>query len=127
MNKRVGKNDIILLTVFMLVAVVILGFFFLRKDAKGNQVVISVDGVEFGTYDLSQNATIDITDASGNVTNILHIEHGKAKMTEADCPDKLCMYQNAISLSGENIVCLPNKVVATVINETEDTFDSIAK
>jgi hypothetical protein len=49
-------------------------------------------------------------------------------MIEADCPDKLCMHQNAISLAGENIVCLPNKVVCTVVDETEDAaFDAIVK
>jgi len=32
-------------------------------------------------------------------------------MTEADCPDHLCMKQPAVGSSGGYIVCLPNKVV----------------
>ncbi|MFR5116202.1 MAG: NusG domain II-containing protein [Eubacterium sp.] len=31
-------------------------------------------------------------------------------MISADCPDKLCVNQHAISSNGETIVCLPNKV-----------------
>ena len=32
-------------------------------------------------------------------------------MTEADCPDHLCISQKAVGNSGGTIVCLPNKVV----------------
>ena len=32
-------------------------------------------------------------------------------MTEATCPDHLCMKQHAIDSKGGTIVCLPNKVV----------------
>ena len=32
-------------------------------------------------------------------------------MTEADCPDHLCMKQKAVDSTGGTIVCLPNKVV----------------
>ena len=35
-------------------------------------------------------------------------------MISADCPDKLCVNQHAISSNGETIVCLPNKVVVEV-------------
>jgi hypothetical protein len=49
-------------------------------------------------------------------------------MTQADCPDKLCVHQKAISATGETIVCLPNKVVVEIAGETEDAeFDTIAK
>lgn len=127
MSKRFGKNDIIFLLVLIIAALLAIGYFYFWNGTKGNRVQITVDGVLYGTYDLSVDHEIAITNESGEVTNILHIAGGKAKMTEADCPDKLCMHQNAISLSGENIVCLPNKVVATVINEEEDEFDAIAQ
>lgn len=44
------------------------------------------------------------------------IRDGKADMKEADCPDKLCVHQKAISAENESIVCLPNRVVVTVTN-----------
>ena len=48
-------------------------------------------------------------------------------MIDADCPDKLCEYQNAISQSGETIVCLPNKVIVIVAGDDEDEFDAFSK
>ena len=48
-------------------------------------------------------------------------------LTEADCPDKLCVHQKAISKNHEMIVCLPNKVVVEVTGSEENGFDSIAR
>jgi hypothetical protein len=63
----------------------------------------------------------------GVTTNVLVIEDGKADMTDADCPDRLCVHQRAISRNNETIVCLPNKVVVQVTGGEESEFDSIAK
>ena len=78
------------------------------------------------TCSLSENQTIPIKDSKGNVTNVLEIKDGKAKMVEADCPDKLCMHQKSISSENENIVCLPNRVVVTVTGEDKG-YDGFAQ
>ena len=44
-------------------------------------------------------------------TNVCEIKNGEVKMTEANCPDHLCMKQPAVGSAGGYIVCLPNKVV----------------
>ena len=46
-----------------------------------------------------------------NDTNICEIKDGEIHMTEANCPDHLCMKQKAVDSTGGTIVCLPNKVV----------------
>ena len=48
-------------------------------------------------------------------------------MTKADCPDKLCVNQNAVSKNGESIICLPNKVVVTVDSSENSEFDAVAQ
>ena len=70
---------------------------------------------------------IQIKNAEGTVTNTLVIENGKADMISADCPDKLCVNQHAISSNGETIVCLPNKVVVEVEDGEEAQFDTQTK
>lgn len=81
-------------------------------------IEITVDGEIYGTYSLAEDQTIAIGD-----TNVCEISGGKVKMTEADCPDHLCMKQHAIGSSGGTIVCLPNKVVITGISGTGETTD----
>ena len=63
-------------------------------------------GEEYGTYSLGKDQVIKI-----NGTNVCEIKNGEVKMTEADCPDHLCMKQKAVDSTGGTIVCLPNKVV----------------
>ncbi len=120
MNKRFGKNDLILLVVLLAVAALGFYFFYFRSRPQGGQVQITIDGTVYGTYSLGKEQEIQIPDASGATTNVLLIKDGMAKMIEANCPDKLCEYQNAISKSGESIICLPNKVVVTVTGKQED-------
>lgn len=120
MNKCFGKNDLILLVVLLAVAALGFYFFYFRSRPQGGQVQITIDGTVYGTYSLGKEQEIQIPDASGATTNVLLIKDGKAKMIEANCPDKLCEYQNAISKSGESIICLPNKVVVTVTGKQED-------
>lgn len=88
---------------------------------SGNEVVqVTVDGKTYGTYNLSENQIVDI-----NGTNTLTIEDGLADMTEADCPDKLCVHQKSISKDGESIICLPNKVVVEVHSSEKSELDAV--
>ena len=64
---------------------------------------------------------------TGRGSNTLVIEDGAVSVTQADCPDKVCVAQGAIRYNGETIVCLPNRVVVEVTGAEEPSFDSIAK
>ena len=59
--------------------------------------------------------------------HILKISDGKAKMLTADCPDQLCVHQQAISKESQTIVCLPNKVVAEVTGNTKKDYDAVVQ
>lgn len=125
--KRVSRNDIIFLAVLVaVVAVVFLVFSVMGKKEDGAYVLVTIDGEEYGVYSLAQEQEVPIIQ-DGATTNVLVIEDGFADMTEADCPDKLCVHQKAISRNNETIVCLPNKVVVQVMGSKESGFDSIAK
>lgn len=125
--KRVSRNDIIFLAVLAaVVAAVFVIFSVVGKKEDGAYVLVTIDGEEYGTYSLWQEQEVPIIQ-DGVTTNVLVIEDGFADMTEADCPDKLCVHQKAISKNNETIVCLPNKVVVQVMGSEESGFDSIAK
>ena len=57
--------------------------------------------------------------------NILVIEDGRAYLSDANCPDKLCVHQGKISRTGEVITCLPNKLTVTVFG-AEESVDLIS-
>ena len=56
-----------------------------------------------------------------------HAFGAKAKMLTADCPDQLCVHQQAISKKNQTIVCLPNKVVAEVTGNTKKDYDAVVQ
>lgn len=129
MNKKIGKKEIIVLAVIFAAALIALFAVKNLQTESGGQVTVTVDGEVYGTYDMdSKNArTVDIKDADGNVTNTFVIQDGTADMISADCPDKLCVDQHAISAVGETIVCLPNKVVLEVTDGEESAFDTMTQ
>lgn len=83
-------------------------------------VSVYVSDTLYGQYRLKDNQTVEIHAGEGK-KNLLVIENGSASVTEATCPDLLCVHQRAISQTGENIVCLPNKVVVRIDGGTAKT------
>ncbi len=127
-TKKSYKNDIFLILFFLIIG--LSAFAFMQFQGKsGAEVKVSVNNKEYGTYSLGKDQTITI--GEDDWENILVIKDGKARMTKADCPDKICVNHAAISKKGETIVCLPHKVVVEVIDENgtqnENQIDIISK
>lgn len=117
------KNDGILIGIVIICALVFYGGYNLYTGA-GDEVVVYVDGVEYGAYDLNVDQTITI-ESEG--VNILEIQDGEAHMIEADCPDSLCIHQGGIHNNTESIICLPNKVVVEVRSQEESEYDVVVQ
>ena len=49
--------------------------------------------------------------------NHIRIENGHISVTDADCPDKICLQTGAISHAGEIIACLPHKLIIEIKSE----------
>ena len=124
-NKMLKRNDMIMMGIVLLIALISLGFFFLNKK-EGSAVIITVDGEIYQQTELDQNNTIKIKQDNGDYNEVI-IEDGYVWMTDADCPDKLCVKHNKIHYDYETIVCLPHKVVVEIVCGEENTVDIIAK
>lgn len=117
------KNDYQLIVVVAAAAALLFLVFAKVWNGSASMAEVSVNGKKIGRYRLSEDQEIEIRGK-----NLLVIRDGKADMTEADCPDKLCVRQKPISKQGESIVCLPNKVIVTVIhNATGNELDAVVK
>ena len=114
------KRDIILIASILIVAIAFFLIVELTKE-EGAGVTVKVDGVKVAEYSLSKNGTYPLNGG----TNILVIENGKAYLSDANCPDKLCVHQGKISMTGETITCLPNKLTVTVFG-AEESVDLVS-
>lgn len=126
------KKDRILVILVLAVAA---GFYLWnmhKSKQAGNQVVVTVDGKEYGVYALEQDNEIEISSQYG--TNHLVIKDAKAYMKDADCPDQYCVDKGKIEKNGETLICLPHKLVVEIQAENPEeageetpSLDAVAK
>ena len=115
------KNDLILAAAVILAACAIFAFQYFSRSGGEQYVEITVDGDLYGTFSLNEDRTVRI-----NETNRLVISGESAVMEWADCPDQICVNHRPVSSGGESIICLPNKVVVSVVGYGEDNLKNRA-
>ena len=96
----------------------------ISNRGKADMVVVYQDGREISRHLLMGNETIAIP-FDGEGYNLLMISNGKASVSDADCPDRLCVSQRTISHKGECIICLPHKLVITIDSDQEGELDAV--
>lgn len=109
----------------LLLALGFLGWQLLARES-GSLVVVRVDGQVVAEYPLSEERTVSLEGYQGG-SNTLVISGGSARMTEADCPDGLCVNQGEIRYDGETIVCLPHRIVVEITGGDSISVDGLAR
>ncbi|MFR4352695.1 MAG: NusG domain II-containing protein [Roseburia sp.] len=126
MEKKTGKKDVIL--IMAILAVALASYFGIRyyqgMNTREAVAVVKVGEAEYGRFPLNADVTEKIELPDGSY-NILEIRDGKADITEASCPDGICVDHRPVSRKNETIVCLPNKVVVEIQNGEESDVDSM--
>ena len=78
----------------------------------GSQVLVTVNGLEYGTYPLHTDTTVVVGPEDGSWHNTLTIRDGTAAVTESDCDNQICVHTPALTEDTVGlIVCLPHGVV----------------
>ena len=113
-----ARNDILLAAAVLLIAGGVWLFTALNK-APGEYAAVIVNGTETARYPLDTDTEIRLESENGGY-NILVIKDGVADVTEASCPDKICVNQHAVSKTGEAITCLPNKTVIEIVGGEQE-------
>lgn len=113
------KADFIVIAAVAVVVGIMVFVLYGVNNEPGKFVQVEIDGAVADIFRLDEDIEKEYT-YSGGGKNTLVISGGKAKVSEADCPDGICTAHSAISRSGESIICLPHKLVVTVV----DTVDA---
>ncbi len=111
-------NDIILVLVLLISALSVFIIWRVTRE-EGTYAVVYIDGVKSNDYPLSASGEYPLNGG----TNILVISDGKAYMKEADCPQQRCVRTGVVSLSGESIICLHNRVEVRIEGGEEVVID----
>lgn len=121
------KADFILIGAVALVAAVLLFFLYGTGNEDASYVKVEADGRVIDVLPLNEDNKLEIeTDNGGK--NTLVLKDSAAFIEDANCPDGICANHKPISRVGESIICLPHKVVVTVIDSGEETeIDAVAQ
>ena len=118
------KADIILAAVIIAISAALFGVRMFTRT-EGGAAVVTVDGIKTAEYPLDADLEEDIVTPGG--VNHLVIHAGAASVTDADCPDQLCVHQADIRYNGETIVCLPHKLVVRIESAEAPELDDVVK
>lgn len=119
------KTDIIIAAGAVIAAAVLyLAFGAAGAGKDGAAAVVYIDGKEYARLPLDKDAEMEIEGYGG--VNHLEIRAGKADITSADCPDKYCVNQKPAALTGESLVCLPNRVVVEIEGAEDADIDGVS-
>lgn len=122
LSKKV-KNDILLVSLILLASLALLAAVKLISPAGGT-VLVRVNGEICEELPLGLDTEKLIVTEGGS--NLLIIKDRKASISDADCPDKICVRTGEISKKGESITCLPHKLTVTIEGESSEGFDAVS-
>jgi len=117
------RNDRIL--IFSLVAIASFSFarlFF--APYEGREVSVKVGNHPVQKVSLRMDKKINIEGEKGEV--VIEIKEGRVRVVESSCFQKICVNIGWINKPGQNIVCLPNKVLVTIEGKESPKIDAVS-
>lgn len=87
----------------------------LLRPTQAASVEVWSEGELIKTLSLEKDQTLTVETETGR--NVVTVKDGKVAVTEATCPDKVCMHRGWCS-GGAQIVCLPNKLILKFVGKS---------
>ena len=87
-----------------------------RGGAPSPTARITRDGMlleEIALEKVDEPYSFTLEDGSGS--NTVQVEKGRIRISEADCPDQVCVNQGWISGGAVPIVCLPHRLMIEIV------------
>lgn len=107
--KLLNPADRILIVI--LFVIIIVGFYLQLSGKQAKYINVTINDEIFGKYQLSKDQVINI-----NQGTILEIKDGRYRLRESSCPHQICVKQGWSK--GLPIICVPQKLVISVIKES---------
>lgn len=124
-----GKYDLLVVAVVLALAVCLGARFWGGRNAApvqngGLTVAVAIDGEVIERARLFDYSGQHIY-ANNGYTLTVESADGWVDVTHADCPTQDCKHSGAIMRAGQSIVCLPARIVISLVGTTAD-YDVIA-
>jgi len=98
--------------------------FLSMSQKQGDRVELYQNGVLLETLPLNKDVERNIVSDHGGY-NVVRIQDGQVSVTEASCPDQVCVRHGPTKQTADPIVCLPNRLEVKVIYERDGGLDGV--
>lgn len=120
MRNKINKYDIALIAIIVVVNLLVLIYGVFNTTDKGKKIAyVYSDNRLVGEYTLTEDYETEFKVEVDSGYNTVHIKDGSVWIQDATCPDKVCLHQGKISKDGEIIVCLPNRLMIQIDDNTD--------
>lgn len=120
-TKAAWGDALVGLAILALAAVCAL-LFWRTPDTGALRAEIRLDGQVVGEYDLAQLDQPLRLEIQGEYPLVLELSRDGVRVAETTCPGGDCMHMGTISAAGRQIICLPNRLVVTLVG-ADSNFD----
>lgn len=88
-------------------------------SAGGLTVEVRLDGTLIGSYPLEEADAPVYVDVNAPWPLTLELDGRRVRISHSDCPSQDCVHTGWIDEAGEQIICLPNKLIISLVGEQD--------
>lgn len=118
MNKKIIRNDLILIISLIVIAVTTLILVNILKTPSSSQASVAVNGEVAQIINLNENKDYEVKGTNGEL--IIRVKDGAIAVIESNCPHQDCVHIGYVSDANHPIICAYNSVVITILGQGED-------
>jgi len=74
---------------------------------------------------LGSENTVEVEGPLG--TTVIEVAGGAARVLSSPCPHQVCVKMGAVDSPGRSVVCVPNRVVVTMVGDGPTATDAVTK
>lgn len=123
-NIKLFKGDLLIIALIIVFSVIIF-ILMLPKTYSENTLEIYLDGQLIDSVILEEGVytTIEIDETAHNT---IEIDGTKVRIINSTCYDHVCENTGYISMAGEIIVCMPNKLLLKIVgDDSSNQYDVV--
>lgn len=127
MNTRIFKTgDTILIVSIAVIAILLMAWNTLGVS-PGQQITASItqNGNLIKQINLKDLKDSDYVYINEPIKQVILAEKGRIRFLESDCPNQICVKTGWLTKSGDRAVCMPSKVVITIVGDNKQV-DSVS-
>ena len=114
-KKKLKIGDYAIVLIVGALIIFLFSRFFFNKSRESR---VEVTGKAFQKYyDINENRVINVEGPLGTTTII--IEGGEVRVEDSPCREKICVKMGRKKRVGEQIICVPNRVIVEITGESE--------